>query len=102
MTPQILLDDLNQFYPELILTAALLCVVIGDIAFPRIRQGITFIIAALGLVLAFIYSIPLFNAPAGDLFFGVIAIDPLAVFFKLFLMRNSYIHTFEPVNLMVL
>jgi len=88
MNPQILLD-LKQFYPELILTAALLCVVIGDIAFPRIRKSITFIIAALGLALAFIYSIPLFSAPAGELFFGVIAIDRLAVFFKLFLILTS-------------
>ena len=63
MIPQLLLDDLKQFYPELILTVALLCVVIGDLAFPRIRKSVTFILAALGLALAFIYSIPLFNAP---------------------------------------
>jgi NADH-quinone oxidoreductase subunit N len=88
MNPQILLD-LKQFYPELILTAAILCVVIGDIAFPRIRNSITFVLAALGLALAFIYSIPLFSAPAGNLFFGVIAMDPLAVFFKLFLILTS-------------
>ncbi len=88
MNPQILLD-LKQFYPELILTAALLCVVIGDLAFPRVRQGVTFILAALGFALAFIYSIPLFGAPSGDLFFGVIAMDPMAVFFKLFLILTS-------------
>jgi NADH-quinone oxidoreductase subunit N len=88
MNPQILLD-LKQFYPELILTAALLCVVIGDIAFPRIRKSVTFILAALGLALAFIYSLPLFSAPAGELFFGVIALDRLAVFFKLFLTLTS-------------
>lgn len=88
MNPQILLD-LQQFYPELILTAALLCVVIGDIAFPRIRKSLTFVLAAIGLALAFIYSIPLFNVPSGDLFFGVIAMDPLAVFFKLFLILTS-------------
>ena len=90
MNPQILLD-LKQFYPELILAAALLCVVIGDIAFPRIRNSITFILAALGLALAFIYSIPLFSAPAGGLFFGVIAMDRLAVFFKLFLILTSFL-----------
>jgi NADH-quinone oxidoreductase subunit N len=88
MNPQILLD-LKQFYPELILTAAILCVVIGDIVFPRIRNSITFVLAALGLALAFIYSIPLFSAPAGNLFFGVIAMDQLAVFFKLFLILTS-------------
>jgi len=88
MNPQILLD-LKQFYPEIILTIALLCVVIGDIAFPRIRNSVTFILAGLGLALAFIYSIPLFNAPAGEMFFGLIAMDSMAVFFKLFLILTS-------------
>ena len=86
MNPQILLD-LRQFYPELILTAALLCVVIGDLVFSRIRKSVTFGLAALGLALAFVYSIPLFSAPAGTLFFGVIALDPMAVFFKLFFKK---------------
>jgi len=88
MNPQILLD-LRQFYPELILTAALLCVIIGDLAFPRQRRSVTFFLSALGLALAFSFSLPLFSAPAGTLFFGVVALDPLAVFFKLFLILTS-------------
>jgi NADH-quinone oxidoreductase subunit N len=90
MNPQLLLD-LRQFYPEIILTAALLCVVIGDIAFPRIRRSVTFILAALGLAFAFIYSIPLFSAESGSLFFGVVALDSMAVFFKLFLILTSFL-----------
>lgn len=90
MNPQILLD-INKFYPELIITAALLCVIIGDIAFRRIRKSLTFLIAAAGLALAFIASIPLFQEPAGTLFFGVIAIDPMAIFFKCFLILTSFL-----------
>jgi NADH-quinone oxidoreductase subunit N len=90
MNPQLILD-LKKFYPELIITAAFLCVVIGDIAFPRIRKSITFILAALGLLLAFFYSIPLFAVPEGSMFFGAISMDPMAVFFKCFLILTSFL-----------
>lgn len=90
MNPQILMD-LKKFYPELALSVALLCVVIGDLAFPRFHKKITFLIAALGLVLAFLASLPLFQEPLGTLFFGVLALDPAAVFFKCFLILTSFL-----------
>jgi NADH-quinone oxidoreductase subunit N len=90
MNPQLILD-LEKFYPELIITAALLCVVIGDIVFTRIRKSITFILAALGLLLAFFYSIPLFAVSEGSMFFGAISMDPMAVFFKCFLILTSFL-----------
>ncbi len=90
MNPQIL-SDLKKFYPELILSAALLCVVIADIAFPRLRKSLTFILAALGLAIAFFFCIPLFGAPAGTMFFGAVAIDRMAVFFKCFLILTSFL-----------
>jgi NADH-quinone oxidoreductase subunit N len=88
MNPQILMD-LRKFYPELIITAALLCVILGDLAFPRIRKTVTFAIAALGLSLALISSILLFTVQPGTLFFGVIAVDPMAFFFKGFLILTA-------------
>jgi NADH-quinone oxidoreductase subunit N len=88
MNPQIL-SDLKQFYPEIILTAALLIVVIGDIAFPRIRRSLTFFLTAFGLVAALISSIRLFEANPGTLFFGVLSLDPMSVFFKCFLILTS-------------
>jgi NADH-quinone oxidoreductase subunit N len=90
MNPQFLLD-LKNFYPEIIITAALICVVIADLAFQRIRKGATFLIAALGLIFAFLLSIPLFRAPAGTLFYGTLAMDPMAVFFKCFLILTSFL-----------
>ena len=90
MNPQILLD-LKKLYPELILTAALLCVVVADLAFPKIRKQATFLLAALGLILAFVASIFLFAEPQGSAFFGVLAVDPMAVFFKCFLILTSFL-----------
>jgi NADH-quinone oxidoreductase subunit N len=90
MNPQILLD-LKKFYPELILTATLLCVVIADLAFPRFPKKAIFILSALGLMVAFFACLPLFKEPAGTLFFSAIAVDPMAVFFKCFLILTSFL-----------
>lgn len=90
MNPQVLLD-LKKFYPEIIITAAFLCVIIGDLAFPRIRKSVTFLLGAVGLGCAFIASIPLFYASQGTLFFGVLAMDQMAVFFKCFLILTSFL-----------
>jgi len=90
MNPQIL-SDLKTFYPELILTAAILAVVIGDLVFFRIRNAVTFGIAALGLILSFAYSIPLFRSHPESAFFGVLVVDPLAAFFKCFLILTSFL-----------
>lgn len=88
MNPQIL-SDLKQFYPEIILTAALLLVVIGDIAFSRIRRSLSFIIAAAGLIAALVSSIRLFEQDSGTLFFNVLSLDPMSIFFKCFLILTS-------------
>ena len=90
MNPQLLLD-LRNFYPELILTAALLAIIIAELVFSRLRKNITFSLAALGLIFAFMASLPLFKAPMGTSFFGVLALDPMAVFFKCFLILTSFL-----------
>jgi NADH-quinone oxidoreductase subunit N len=90
MNPQILLD-LHKFYPELILIAAFLSVVIADLVFTGIRSRVTFTLAALGLGLAFAASIPLFGIKDGSLFYGMIALDPMAVFFKCFIILTTFL-----------
>jgi len=90
MDPQIVLD-LHSFYPEIALTLTLLAVIIVDLALPRIKKSATFLVTALGLLAAFICTLPLVHDPQGTLFYGMIAIDPLAVFFKLFLILTSFL-----------
>jgi NADH-quinone oxidoreductase subunit N len=89
MNPRIL-QDLQAFYPEITLTATLLAVIIIDLAAPRIRQATTFLFTAIGLLLALAFSFPLFAAKSGTLFYGMVAIDPMAVFFKGFLILTSF------------
>lgn len=90
MNPQIL-ADLRRFYPELILTVALLMVVLGDLSLSRWRRKANFLLTALGLGAALAACIPLFGQPDGPLFFGVLALDPMAVFFKCFLIFAALI-----------
>jgi NADH-quinone oxidoreductase subunit N len=90
MNPQIL-ADLRNFYPEVILAVAFICVIIGDIAFPRIRKNITFLLALMGLGLALVASVFLVGSPERTLFYGVVAVDPMSIFFKCFLILTSFL-----------
>ncbi len=89
MNPQII-SDLQLFYPELILTAGFLGVVFAEITLGRRRTGVTFFVCALSLILALCASLLLIHVPAGSLFFNVVALDPMAVFFKCFLILVSF------------
>ncbi len=90
MNPQ-LLQDLSRFYPEITITATLLLVVVIDIGSGRFRRSATFLVTALGLLAAFALSVPLFWAPPGTLFYGMVAVDRLAIFFKGFLILASFL-----------
>jgi len=91
MNPQIL-HDLQKFYPELVLSLTLLGVVILDITLPKgIRKSAAFALTALGLIASFVLSVPLFSAPSGTMFYGMIAMDQMAVFFKGFLILTSFL-----------
>jgi NADH-quinone oxidoreductase subunit N len=90
MNQQVLLD-LEKIYPELILTAAFLCVIIADLAFPKIRKSLTFLLTTAGLFFALLSSVLLFGAQSGTLFYGLLAMDPMAAFFKCFLILTSFL-----------
>jgi NADH-quinone oxidoreductase subunit N len=97
MNPQVLMD-LKKIYPEIILTTALICVVIGDLVFARIRKGLTFVLAAAGLLVALFISACQLSTSSQSLFFGVIAIDPMAAFFKCFLILASFLVLLTAAN----
>lgn len=90
MNPQ-LLPDLHLFYPEIAITVALLAVIVADISLGRLRRSVTFLVTALGLLTAFGLTLPLFGVAGRTLFYGMIAIDSVAVFFKGFLVLASFL-----------
>jgi NADH-quinone oxidoreductase subunit N len=89
MDPQIW-QDLARFRPEIILSASFLAVVLVDISWPRAPRA-TLWVAAAGLAAAFVASLALIDAPEGGLFFGMVALDRQAVFFKGFLLLASFL-----------
>lgn len=90
MDPQIT-RDLHAFYPEITITLTLLAVIVVDLAAPAIRKSATFLIAAFGLLVALACTVPLYQANPGTLFYGTVALDQMAVFFKGFLILTSFL-----------
>ena len=84
-----LIADLHKFYPEMVITGTLLLVVVADIALPVLRRSLTFALTVLGLAAAFALTLPLMAVQPGSMFYGMIALDPMAVFFKAFLVLAS-------------
>ena len=84
-----LIADLHKFYPEMVITGTLLLVVVADIAVPVLRRSLTFALTVLGLAAAFVLTLPLIAVQPGSMFYGMIALDPMAVFFKAFLVLAS-------------
>ncbi len=91
MNPQII-QDLHHFYPELIISLSILGVVVLDLALPKATRAMgTFFLTGLGLIVAFFFSLPLFSAPPSTMFYGMVALDQMAVFFKGFLILASFL-----------
>ncbi len=90
MNPQIL-QDLNAFYPEIAITLTMLLVVVVDLAAPAVRKTTTFLLSAAGLLVALAFAAPQFATPPATLFYGMVAIDPMTAFFKVFLIVTSFL-----------
>ena len=88
MDPKII-ADLHKFYPEIVITGTFLLVIVADLVFGRLRRAVTFALTVLGLAAAFALTLPLFGAPPGTMFSDMVALDPMALFFKAFLILAS-------------
>jgi NADH-quinone oxidoreductase subunit N len=85
-----IVQDLTHFFPELAISLAFLLVIIADIALSKeMGKRISFAFTLFGLIASFILSLHLFGASAQSMFFGMIALDHMAVFFKLFVILAS-------------
>jgi NADH-quinone oxidoreductase subunit N len=80
------LQSLQYFHPELILIAAILGVIISDIAFKSIRNVLNPLLTIASLLLALYCTFQLGHGPDGTLFQGMQALDSFAQFFKWFLL----------------
>jgi len=90
MDPQ-LYQNLRDFLPELIVTLTLLLVVVVDISLPAVRRSLAFLTAAAGLLAALAVNISQFGGGPTTLFYGTVALDDMAIFFKGFLITTSFL-----------
>ena len=81
MDPKII-ADLHKFYPEIVITGTLLLAVVADIALPRLRKSVPFVLTVAGLTAALVLTLRLVIEPPRSLFYDMVALDPMAVFFK--------------------
>jgi NADH-quinone oxidoreductase subunit N len=90
MNPQIY-QDLRALLPEILVTATLLAIILVDISLPKLRRNLSFLIAGVGLLAALAAAISQFGTPARTLFYGMVALDDMALFFKGFLILTSFL-----------
>jgi NADH-quinone oxidoreductase subunit N len=84
------LRSVVRFEPELVLTAALLLVVLVDATGAAFRNAVNRVLTVAAMAAALALCPPLYEASAaGPLFGGMLAIDPLGVFFKVLLVAAS-------------
>ncbi len=82
------LGDLRLFYPEFIILASILLIIIIDLAFKERGRYLIIILAILGLGLS-LYAIRYNIRGSFQLFFNAVLFDPIAIFFKaLFLVAG--------------
>jgi NADH-quinone oxidoreductase subunit N len=83
-----LVRSLHRFWPEVVLTVGLLVVVLVDTTRARGRDVANWLLTMATLAAAFVLSVRL-GTQSGGMFEGMIALDPMGIFFKLVLIGSS-------------
>lgn len=81
------LPSLSFFYPELILTGAILLLIVLDL-FARAKRGLAWIALA-GSSAALIATLDLYSAQPGWLFYRMVVLDNFSLFFKVFALAAT-------------
>jgi NADH-quinone oxidoreductase subunit N len=82
------LQSMRRFLPELVLTGGLLLVVLVDATRARFRDGLNRFLTVATLVAALALCGRLYGW-SGEIFSGMLVLDPMAVFFKVLLVAAS-------------
>ena len=85
---ELLLRSLHRFWPEVTLTIGLLVVVLVDTTRVRGRDVANWLLTMATLAAAFVLSVRL-GTQSGGMFEGMLALDPMGIFFKLVLIGSS-------------
>jgi NADH-quinone oxidoreductase subunit N len=82
--------SLQHFRPEIALAIGLMLVVLADASGIKARNAVCLLLTTATLVAALVLCVPLYEAGwSGQLFGGMLALDPMSVFFKVILLSAS-------------
>ena len=85
-------ESLRHFVPEIVLTLGLLLVVIVDATRARARDSVNLVLTLATLALALWFSVALYSQGfSGTIFRGMLALDPIGIFFKAVLVLASFL-----------
>jgi NADH-quinone oxidoreductase subunit N len=86
------------FLPELTLTVGMVLVILCDITLKSLRNRLNPLLTIFTLVLAAYFTFQLNHAASASLFYGMLAIDGFAQFFKLFLLLAALLVLLASLN----
>jgi NADH-quinone oxidoreductase subunit N len=84
--------SLRHFLPESLLTGALLLVILVDLTRARARDTVNLVLTLAALAAAFLLCVQFYaQGFTGTLFGGMLALDPIGIFFKVVLVLASFL-----------
>jgi NADH-quinone oxidoreductase subunit N len=86
-------ESLRYFIPEIILAVTTLVIFLADLVVKKGKKAPLAFLMVLGLALAALFTFIAPETQGRSLFFGMIAIDPFAVFFKLIFIATAILAT---------
>ena len=76
--------DLRYLYPEIILMATMLVVMIAEIIPVTNKRLVIPFLSLAGLLVSMFFTFPLLDDPVRSLFSGMMVVDHMGVFFRIF------------------
>ncbi len=83
--------DLRYLYPEIILIATMLVVMIAEIIPVTNKRLVIPFLSLAGLLVSMFFTFPLLDDPVRSLFSGMMVVDHMGVFFRIFFAFSSII-----------
>ena len=85
------LQSLRFFWPEIVLTLAIVALLVSDMVTGGRRRGVNAAVACTGLLAAFVAALLQVGTTPVALFGGMLALDPFGIFFKMFFIAVTFV-----------
>ncbi len=80
-------QDIQYFYPELVLGITILVVIIADLVTSLDKKLVNPLLSIIGLIISIYFSIQLLDIPDRMIFGNMLIIDKFSIFFRIFFAK---------------